>query len=149
AERERIYAVVRAKALVLVGEQKLHEPRIDVLARRRQSPAPFRRGVGPQQLSVAIHHQGGKCEPLPQRRRAEGGDPIRACGQSSDDGGRRREEARAQASPQAGWASSPARPGESRDQEICRRKRTHFAAVTSIVPVAVRPKRSGRYMSST
>ena len=25
----------------------------------------------------------------------------------------------------------------------------HFAAVTSIAPVAVRPKRSGRYMSST
>jgi hypothetical protein len=65
AERERIDPVMGAKALVLVGEQKLEKPRIDVLACRRQSPAPFRRGVRPQQLSLAIHHQGGKRKPFP------------------------------------------------------------------------------------
>src|SRR5262249_42545916 len=148
-ERERIDPVMRVKALVLVGEQKLQKPRIDVLARRRQSPAPFRRGVGPQQLSVAVDHQGGKRKPLPQRRRAEGGDPITGAPPAGDDGGPRRDQARVQPSPQARWAFAPAHRSRGSDQKICRRKRTHFAAVTSIVPVAVRPKRSGRYMSST
>jgi hypothetical protein len=76
AERERIDAMVRIEPLVLVGEQQCQETRIDMLARRRQPPAPLQRGVGPQQLAVAIDHQRREGEPLPQRRRAEGGDPA-------------------------------------------------------------------------
>ena len=57
AKRQRIDAAVAQEAPVLVGEQHREEARIDVGARRRQPPAAFRRGVGPQQPAVAVDHQ--------------------------------------------------------------------------------------------
>src|SRR5947209_2070582 len=62
-------------ALVLIGEQDIEEAWIDIGARCRQSPAPFRSGVGPQQPAVAVDHHGGIGEPLPARRRAQREDP--------------------------------------------------------------------------
>ena len=58
--------------------------RIDVLARRRQAPAPVRRGVGPQQPPVAVDHDGRECAPLAERRRAERGDPAGDAADSHD-----------------------------------------------------------------
>ena len=114
AEGERIDPVMGAKALVLVGEQKLQKPRIDVLARRRQSPAPFRRGVGPQQLSIAVHHQGGKRKPLPERRRAERGDPPAAGRQYGNNRDRCGDKAQAQPAPHAGAGPLPHTGGGGR-----------------------------------
>ena len=71
AERERIDAVMRVEALIFIGEQQLQKPRIDVFDRRRQPPAPFRRGVGAQQLAVAVEHHVRGVELAPERRRAE------------------------------------------------------------------------------
>ena len=99
AERERVDAAMRLEALVLVGEQQRQKTRIDVLARGRQTPAALRRGVGPQQLAVAIDHEGGECEPLPDRHRAERGDPACAGGQNHDGCRQRRDEAPAQPAP--------------------------------------------------
>ena len=57
AQRQRIDAVMRAEALVLVGEQHVEEARIDIVDRRRQPPAAFARSHRPQQPAVAVDHQ--------------------------------------------------------------------------------------------
>ena len=71
AKRERVDAAMGVEPLVLVGEQKFYQARIDVLARRRQSPAALRRGVGAQQLAVAVDHHRGESNSLPEWRRPE------------------------------------------------------------------------------
>src|SRR4030095_1430048 len=60
---------------VLVGEQDVKEARIDVGARRRQSPTPLRRGVGAQQPTIAIDDERRIGKALSTRRRAKGDDP--------------------------------------------------------------------------
>jgi hypothetical protein len=97
SERERVDAAMRFKALVLVGKQQAQEPRIDVRAARRQSPATIQRDVGSQQLSVAIHHQSGEGQPLAHWRRTERRDPPSSARQ--DRGGRDEQDDEAQAQP--------------------------------------------------
>ncbi len=75
AKREHINAGMLRVALVLIGEQDGEEARIDIGARRLKPPAPFRRGVGPQQPAVAVDHHGRIAKLLPARRRAEGEGP--------------------------------------------------------------------------
>ena len=64
-DRERIDAVMRAEALVLVGDQQVEIARIDVRDGRRQPPASVRRRIGPQQAAVAVDHDGGEFEASP------------------------------------------------------------------------------------
>ncbi len=74
-DRERIDAVMFAEALVLVGDQQVEVARIDILHGRGQSPAPVDCRVGPQQLAVAVDHDGGEFEIFAERDGAEGIDP--------------------------------------------------------------------------
>ena len=78
-------AMVLRVAPVLIGEQDVEEARIDIGARRRQSPAALRRGVGPQQPPVAVDHHGGIGKPLAARCRAEGDDPAGGGSNADDD----------------------------------------------------------------
>ncbi len=75
-ERQRIDAMMGEKPLVLIGEQEIEEARIDILPRRRQPPAALIGRIGPQQPPLAIDHQRGIGQPLPQRRRPERHDPA-------------------------------------------------------------------------
>ena len=68
---ERIDARMGEEALVLIGEQRLEEDRIDLLARGRKPPAAFAGEIGPEQLAVAIEHQRRDFEIAPERRRPE------------------------------------------------------------------------------
>ena len=122
--RARIDAVMNAETLVLIGKQHVEETRIDVGNRRRQPPAAFARRISAQQAPFPIDHAGREIEVLAERRRAERSDPPRRAGKS-----RRAYE-------------------NARENEV-RFLTHHFAAVTSMLPLPVRPKRSGRYMSST
>ena len=70
-EGERIDAVMSEEALVLIGEQRLEEERVDLLARRRQPPAAFAGEIGPEQLAVAIEHERRDFEIAAERRRPE------------------------------------------------------------------------------
>jgi hypothetical protein len=79
-KRDRVDAVVGAEALVLVGEQQVEKARIDIVARRRQPPTAFRRGVRSQQPAVAIDHERREGEPLAQRRRPKRHDPVTKAG---------------------------------------------------------------------
>ena len=153
AERQRIDAAMAHEAPVLVREQHRQETRIDVGARRRQPPAAFRRGVGPQQPAVAVDHQRRIGEPLAARHRPERRDPDKAHARHHDEHDERHGNAEAQDAPQP--PSSSRQTGARRAiAGRCRRSSTSahraaVAAVTSTVPEPVRPKRSGRYMSST
>src|SRR3990172_6149347 len=111
------------EALILVGEQQPNKARIDVLRISRQPPAPVRRGIGAQQPPVAVEHDMRIVQGLSERRWPQGIEPRAAC----------------------------QRDGCSRAGQACDDAPTacHFAAWISMAPVAVRPKRSGRYMSST
>src|SRR5450755_3333917 len=68
AERQQIDAVMLVETLILVGEEQLEEPRIDVLLSRRQPPAPFRCGVGAQQSALAVEHRVRGLKILAERR---------------------------------------------------------------------------------
>src|SRR5260370_873323 len=120
---KRVNADMLVEALILVGEQQLYEPRIDILDGSLQPPTSLGVGVGAQQSAVAVEHAMRRVEIFAERRRAERCDP--------DTGGN------------GGNRGSAGKTCE-REPPTC-----HFAAVISMVPVAVRPKRSGRYMSST
>ena len=123
AERQQIDAMMLGKAFVLIGKQQLQKARIDVFLGRRQPPAPLAGGIGAQQLPLTVEHHVRCFEILAERRRPQRIHPR---------------------SP--GQRGQQSRTGKARQGEP---PRFHFAAVMSIVPVAVRPKRSGRYMSST
>ena len=123
-QRQRIDAVMLVEALILVGEQQLEEARIDILHRRRQPPAAFAGGIGAQQLAIAVEHHVRKFEILAERRRSERIDPNATAGKHDQRGS----------------------AGDTRQDEA---PVLHLPAVISTEPVAVRPKRSGRYMSST
>ena len=122
AERERIDTDMRREALVFVGKEQLQKARIDVLPRGRQSPTAFIGRIGAQQPAVAVEHDVRIFEILAERRGPERLRPERA-GKQRDGRG----------AAQACKDNAPA---------------LHFGAI-STVPVAVRPNRSGRYMSST
>ena len=68
---ERIDARMGEEPLVLIGEQRLEEDRVDLLARGRKPPAAFAGEIGPEQLAVAIEHQSRDFEIAPERRRPE------------------------------------------------------------------------------
>ena len=121
AQGERVDADMLVETLILVGEQHLDKPRIDILDTGRQAPSALRRGVGTQQPALAIQHAVRRVD-IFSRWRTDRDKP--AAGGNGDD--RRR----------TGQPASDA-PASY-----------HFALI-SMVPVAVRPKRSGRYMSST
>ena len=74
-KRQRIDAVMRAETFVLIGEQHVEEPRIDIGDPRRQPPAAFAGGIGAQQAAVAIDHAGREFDVLAERRRPERSDP--------------------------------------------------------------------------
>ena len=122
--RARIDAVMLPEALVLIGEQHVEEARIDVGDRRRQPPAAFARRISAQQAPFPVDHAGREIEGLAERRRAERSDPPRRAGKSR-------------------------RAYQNAGENEARLVTHHFAAVTSMLPLPVRPKRSGRYMSST
>src|ERR1700687_2114539 len=122
-QRHRIDAMVRTKAFVLIGKQHLQKARVDILHRLRQPPAPFAGGIGAQQLALAVEYHMRGFEILAERRRSQRIDP-----RAADECGHRR------------------RSGKACEDET---GALHFAAEISIAPVAVRPKRSGWYMSST
>ena len=102
---ERIDARMGEEPLVLIGEQRLEEDRIDLLARGRKPPAAFAGEIGPEQLAVAIEHQGRDFEIAPERRRPEGLE-------RADDGSADRRDQPHRADRGEGGAASPrARPG--------------------------------------
>src|SRR3954454_680509 len=112
------------EAAVFVGFQQCDESRIDVCSRDRQAPATILCREGAQQDAVAVGDD---------RRAARGLREIE-----------RREEVR-RVLPRDRNAGR-----EDRDQYSARKERgsPHFASCTTSVPNPVRPKRSGRYMSS-
>ena len=91
-QRERIDAVMRGKALVLVSEQQIEKAGVHILARGGNPPSTFRCRIGPQQIAPAVHDKRGEHEPLPDRRGAEGRNPgcgrpyRRACREGKEDG---------------------------------------------------------------
>ena len=105
--------------------QHLDEARIDVVHGRRQPPAALRRRIGAQQTAVAVEHLRRQFDVGRAGDRAERPHPPRAAGHRGD-----------------------GRGGKRCENDAAGLHRTHFGAI-SIVPVPVRPKRSGRYMSST
>src|SRR5665213_2587632 len=98
-------------------------PRIDVFHGRRQPPAALAGGISAQQLALPVEHDMRGFEILAERRPSE----------------------RIHVSA-AGQRGQKSRAGKAREGEP---PSFHLAAVMSIAAVAVRPKRSGRYMSST
>src|SRR5580658_9642716 len=114
-----------AEALVFVSQQHVEKARIDVGDRRRQAPAAVLCGVGAKQPAVAVEHLRRKFKSLAERHRAEPGDPA-DCGRQH--GNERQRETG---------------PNEAQSASH------HFPAKTSTLPLSVRPKRSGRYISST
>jgi hypothetical protein len=64
--------VVGGEALVLVGEEQIEEARIDAVAGGGQPPAAVGRGVGAQQLAVAVDDEGGEGEVLAEGCRGRG-----------------------------------------------------------------------------
>ena len=138
AERERVDAAVRAKALVLVGEQQQQESRIDMLAAGRQPPAAVQRRVGPQQLAIAVHHQGGEPKPFTQRRRPERGNPPGAARQDRCGRDEHGDQAQAQPSSQA-RSEARARPRDlpAGDQGATRQSRPPRAPC--VPPVLISP----------
>ena len=154
--RERIDAVMRAEALVLIGKQHVEETRIDVGYFGRQAPAAFGGRIGPQQLAVAIEHLLGEFEILAKRRRSERPDPPRRASQRDNTNERNRDETFAH-------RSSPRKRGPSLSPDGRSSVSipafagmsgggfglVHLPVVTSTFSLLVRPKRSGRYMSST
>ena len=79
-DRERIDAVMLAETLVFVRDQQIEIARIDIRHRRRQSPAPVYRCVWPQQIAVAVHHDGGEFEVFAERCGAERVNPSGTAG---------------------------------------------------------------------
>ena len=119
-------AVMRVKARILIGEQHRDIARVDFAELNRQAPAPVGQGEGAQQASVAIDDDGRSLARRHQIDRAEILKILRPCRR---DGERQNENQR---------------PGDAEPAALA----VHFA-MTSIAPKAVRPNRSGRYMSST
>ncbi len=130
-DRERIDSIVVVEALVLVGEQQIEVTRIDVFHGRGQPPAAVDSRIGPQELPVAVDHDGRELDAFAERHGAEGMDP-RGEGPGARD--------RTKSQCNGGGANAPPPPCWSF---------AHFAASISTEPTPVRPKRSGRYMSST
>ena len=119
---EYVHARVRVKAPILIAEQNVDEARIDLVDGYRQAPAAVLVGIGAQQPALAIEHDMRIVETIAARHRAERGHvECNACQPGDDRAGEDRE------------AVPPV---------------SHRGAI-STDPVAVRPKRSGRYMSST
>jgi len=139
--RAPVDAVVRVETTVFVGDQHREVTRIDLAAGRRKTPAPVGQRERAQEPSAAINDDrradagGGEVErpevleievprrrqPKPQQERER----AEKCEYAAFEGVR-------PPFPRKGGGGHP---------------RAHFA-VTSIEPKPVRPKRSGRYMSS-
>ena len=152
-ERFRIDTMMLVEALVFIGKEQFQEARIDVMHRRRQPPAPFGGGIGAQQLPVPVEHELRIFQMAAEPRRPERIDPGRPANkdrEAQDDGSR---EGKLEATPALRLAlpllsfAVPRGCDAVRTDDIG--EAAHFPAVISIVPVAVRPKRSGRYISST
>ena len=123
-QRQRVDPVMGAEAPVLVGKQEVEQARVDIGRGHGQAPAAFQGRIGPQQPPFAVEHHGGVFQVPSIRHRTERrdeGDRRRRCDRRDERGGRERD---------IGGVGS-------------------LRASTSRVPVPVRPKRSGRYMSST
>src|SRR4029079_6653654 len=145
------------EALILIGEQHVEIARIDVLSRRRQPPAAVTSDIGPEQLAVPVDHDGRKLDILAERG---GTEHIDQSGDAAGDDRYEPDQADASEDGEAFPRSQPCLPladGEGGlahcDPPIVRRAAcfellVHFADFTLAVPVPVRPKRSGRYMSS-
>jgi hypothetical protein len=150
---ERIDAVMSPETLVLIGEQHVEKAGVDVRHFCRQAPAAVSGRIGPQQLAVAVEHLFGKFEMPAERRRTERPHRVRGCGKQKDAGDRDRNESVAN-------RSSPRMRGPGRSNCAIRipaatgmsgkgvRRLAHLPVVTSTLVLSVRPKRSGRYMSS-
>ena len=157
---ERIDARMGEEPLVLIGEQRLEEDRVDLLARGRKPPAAFTGEIGPEQLAVAIEHQSRDFEIAPERRRPERLERAHDCSGNRRDKPHRadRREGGTASPPSSAWSAlcphHPARyarrrlPIGERFEAVPRLNRAHLAGATSTAPVSVRPKRSGRYISS-
>ena len=124
------------RGVIAKAPKPIQEARIDILRFQRQPPASLFRREGAQQLSVTVH---GDCRAALRGRiveRTERGDVIL---------------------PRRGHAETQSRGDDHRRgifassfalARACAHRCTYFALVTVTVPKAVRPKRSGRYMSS-
>ncbi len=123
SKSRHVHPMVGPETFVLIGKEQFEETRIDVFLGRRQPPASLAGGIGAQQLALAVEHHVRGLEIFAERR------PSQRIHPGAD--GQRGQKSR------AGKTRQDKSPG------------LHFAAVMSIVPVAVRPKRSGRYISST
>ncbi len=126
--RAPVDAAMLVKASVLVGEQHREIARVDLAAGDGQAPAPVGQRESAQQPPVAIDDD---------RRAEAGGGEIE------------RPEALEIAVPSRGQRQPEDEDERADDREAAAFEgvSSHFA-FTSIAPKPVRPKRSGRYMSS-
>ena len=122
SQSERIDAWMIAEPLVFIREEQFAKTRINVTLVDRQPPSSLARRISAQEPPLAIEDDVRIVEILAERHRSERMHPDRA-GEHCRGG--------ATAGNCQNW--SPA----------------FHLGVISIVPVAVRPNRSGRYMSST
>src|SRR5215471_18532466 len=88
------------KTLVLVSEQQIEEPRIDILAFCRQPPASLRRGIRPEQAPLAIEDRRRIGKLIPNRSRSERGNPP-AGGERRNEYERRKSESEVKRAPQS------------------------------------------------
>ena len=112
--RSRIDAAMNTETFVLIRKKHIEEARIDVGDRRQQPPAAFAGRISAQQTPFPIDHAGREIEVLAERRRTERSDPAHRAGK-----GRRAYES----------------AGENEAHFLTH----HFAAVTSMLPLPVRP----------
>src|SRR5580658_10312920 len=105
---------MNAESFVLISKQHVEEARIDVGHRRRQPPTAFTGRISAQQAPFPVDHAGREIEVLAERRRTERSDPPRRAGKSR-------------------------RAYENAGENEARFLSHHFAAVTSMLPLPVRP----------
>ena len=166
AEGERIDARMLEEALVLIGEQHVEITRIDLIARGGEPPAALARDVGAEQFAVAVDHGLGEFQIAAERGRSERVDQAPRCADGhASDGGKTsgRIEGSTAPRPLLTFEVRATRAARRLIVPVTRRAEravlarsgeggfsslVHLADCTLTAPVPVRPKRSGRYMSS-
>jgi hypothetical protein len=130
-KRPWIDATMLVEALVLIGEEHLQKPRIDLGGRRRQAPYTLRSGEWTQEPPLPVDHQHRMGKRRAERRRAQS--PHRL-GQAETDRIRSDQCAEERSAEKAEAAAAHGRI---------------YFPFTVTAPASSRALMSGRYMSST